>query len=91
MPDSFSEDIIDGKLIDISEREGKLNILKSIQKAAQTVKTSVVNVFNKQTPSIHSTFMAADAERARKAAEEQAIQNEKARLAAIEAKKKAAQ
>jgi hypothetical protein len=98
MPDSFSEDIIDGTLIDISEREGKINILKSIQKAVQTVKQSVVNVFKPQSPinvnifdkqlqSIHSAFIAADAERARKAAEEQAKQNEKNRLAAIEAER----
>ena len=99
MPDLFSEDIIDSKLIDISEREGKINILKSIQKAVKTVQnvatnifkpqsSSVINVFNKHTQSIHSAIMAADAERARKAAEEQAKQNEKARLAAIEAERK---
>jgi len=41
MPEYFSEDIIDGKLIDISEREGNW-----FKKVGQSIQTAVVNIFN---------------------------------------------
>ena len=95
MPESFSEDIIDGELIDISEREG----WKWFKKATQTVSRAVVNVFRPQVNAIANAFndigrqqreAAAAAERARQAEEarkEQARRDEAARLAAIEAER----
>ena len=45
MPEYFSEDLLDGELIDISEREG--GFWDNLKKAVKTVSQSVVNIVNK--------------------------------------------
>lgn len=101
MPESFSEDIIDGELIDISEREGGWfqNILKKVSNtivnAVSPKANPIVNTVNDMSRQMREAAEATEraiaaAEQARRdaaARAEQAKRDEAARLAAIEAER----
>jgi hypothetical protein len=101
MPESFSEDIIDGELIDISEREGGWfqNIVKKVSNAVVSVITPksnpIVNTVNDVGRQIREAAEAtaravAAAEKAKREAEaraEQARRDAATRLAAIESER----